>query len=312
MKELVIISGKGGTGKTSLTASLAAILSRSKKTVCVDCDVDAADLHLVLAPTLVSEGVFTSGREARIDPDTCTGCGLCAKLCRFDGIEALPAGADGIAKYQVVSCEGCGVCFDHCPAGAISFEERDCGIKRQSSTRFGPLFHARLYPGAENSGKLVSLLRKEAREYALASKDGDAVDLILCDGSPGTGCPVIASITGADAVLVVTEPTLSGRHDLERVVALCRHFGVKAMVAVNKADINREESARLSAWCDGKAIPLVAEIPWNRTVTAAQTAETSTVEYIAQHPTDIGDDGRALSASLESLAQRVQEELWKA
>ena len=264
MKELVIISGKGGTGKTSVTASFAAL---AQSPVLADCDVDAADLHLVLEPAIQTTESFVSGRAAEIREADCTQCGLCETLCRFNAIHE--------GKVDEVGCEGCGVCVEFCPVKAIDFEEQTCGEWFVSSTRCGEMVHARMVPGAENSGKLVSLVRREARKIA----EKKACDFLLVDGPPGIGCPVIASITGADAVLVVSEPTLSGEHDLKRVLQLAKHFRIPAMVCINKWDINPEMAAQIEARAQELGAKPVGRIPYDAAVTAAQIEAKALVEY---------------------------------
>ena len=234
MKELVVISGKGGTGKTSITASFAVLADRP---VIADCDVDASDLHLVLSPQIKECHEFRSGHEAVIRQDDCIGCGECLSHCRFKAVQV--SGKPGQrAQFFIdpVSCEGCGVCVRFCPEHAIDFPERLCGEWMISETRCGPMVHARLGTAAENSGKLVSTVRREAKRIA---KENNS-PLIITDGPPGIGCPVIASVTGASLVLAVTEPTVSGEHDLKRVLSLARHFSIPALVCVNKWDINPE------------------------------------------------------------------------
>jgi MinD superfamily P-loop ATPase len=293
MKELVIVSGKGGTGKTTFAAALATLASASDASAFADCDVDAADLHLIFSPDIRKRTPFLSGREAIIDQAACVSCGQCARLCRFDAVGRLNDGS-----YRISGCEGCGVCVRFCPAGAIAFPERRCGEWYLSDTRFGPLAHARLDAEAENSGKLVSLVRKEAR--ALAEESG--AEWLIVDGSPGIGCPVIASVTGADAVLAVVEPSLSGKHDLERVVALAKHFKVRLMVAVNKADINPALTAAIADFCAAEGLPLVGTVPYDTGATAAQVAGKSVIEY---------DEGSAVSEGLRSIWKNITEELWK-
>ncbi len=269
MNELVIISGKGGTGKTSIAASFAVLAGRA---VIADCDVDAADLHLVLAPTVRERHEFRSGREARIRKDDCTGCGECLALCRFDAVKT--NGRGGRFVIDPVSCEGCGVCVRHCPEQAIDFPERLCGEWMVSDTRCGPMVHARLGIAAENSGKLVTTVRREARR--LAQEQGR--DLVLVDGPPGIGCPVIASLTGASMVLAVTEPTVSGEHDLARVLALARHFDMPATVCVNKWDLNPEITERIEAKARESGARVLGRITYSRDVTAAQMRERAVVE----------------------------------
>ncbi|QBG48479.1 (4Fe-4S)-binding protein [Verrucomicrobia bacterium S94] len=278
MKELVIISGKGGTGKTSITASFAALAVHP---VLADCDVDAADLHLILQPEIQTSENFVSGHLAEIRSGDCMQCGLCMAVCRFDAIKDF--------NVDVMACEGCGACVEFCPEQAIDFPEQECGVWHRSKTRHGSMVHARMHPGAENSGKLVSLLRSEIRKIAEKEK----ATVVLVDGSPGIGCPVIASITGADAVLVVTEPTLSGEHDLERVLQLITHFRIPAMICVNKWDINPKMTSRIEALAKSmKAVP-VGRIPYDAAVTDAQV------------------NARALVESSDGAAARAVREIWE-
>jgi len=272
MKELVVISGKGGTGKTSLVASFA-VLAADK--VVADCDVDAPDLPLVLEPNVHRRESFVSGREARIRQEECVGCGLCWSDCRFQAIVREPVGDDGF-RFEVdpVGCEGCGVCARFCPVQAIAFEERLCGEWYASETRHGPLVHARLRAGAENSGKLVTVVRDAAREIA----EERGLDLVLVDGSPGIGCPVIASVTGASLVLVVTEPTVSGAHDLERVLALTGHFAVPTAVCVNKFDVNPSMAAHIEEIAQANAVVSVGRIGYDPAFTEAQVNGKAVVE----------------------------------
>ncbi len=258
MREIVVISGKGGTGKTSLTAAFADL---ARMAVICDLDVDAADLHLLLQPDNQRSEAFISGHEAVIDDTTCTGCGVCADMCRFGAIRQDASGFSVDSRR----CEGCKVCVAFCPAEAVRFEAKHCGQWFVGNTRFGTMVHARLHPGEENSGRLVSVLKKEARD--IAKRDGQ--DIILCDGSPGIGCPVISSLAGADLAVIVTEPTPSGRHDLERVLDLCAHFRVTACVLINKCDLNREEAARIEAHCKQRGMEVVAELPHDEIMFAA-------------------------------------------
>jgi len=278
MRELVVISGKGGTGKTSLLACFAVLAGEA---ALADCDVDAADLHLVLTPKILRRELFRSGHEAVIRRELCRTCGKCFELCRFEAVqqEATPAegfGGDGRRVFRIdpVACEGCGVCVRFCPQGAIEFPERKCGEWFVSDTRCGPMVHARLSIAAENSGKLVSTVRREARRVAEARGLG----LILVDGPPGIGCPVIASITGASSVLVVTEPTVAGEHDLERVLALCRHFGIPSAVCVNKWDLNEGMAQRIERRAQEQGAESVGRIPYDQMVTAAQLQARAVVE----------------------------------
>jgi len=230
MKQLVILSGKGGTGKTSVAAALAHLAASELSITLADADVDAANLELVLDPEKLEEQDFMGGQLAIIEPDECTACGICADVCRFDAV--IP----GEDAYQIdaSACEGCASCFYQCPTEAIRMEEQRAGLWFRSETRFGPLFHAHLFAGQENSGKLVTMVKQQGR---LLTMDDDR-DLLIVDGPPGIGCPVIASIAGADMALLVVEPTVAGVHDLERVLGTTRHFGVPALVCLNKADVN--------------------------------------------------------------------------
>lgn len=272
MKEIVVISGKGGTGKTSVVASFAAL---AENPVLADCDVDAADLHLVLSPQIKHRQDFSGGKSARIIPDKCTGCGKCYDLCRFDAVKKITTEED--VKYEIdpVACEGCGVCAWFCPENTIAFEDAVNGEWFISDTRYGPMVHARLGIAEENSGKLVTLVRNEAKKI---SKENDC-SFIVVDGSPGIGCPVIASIGGADLVVIVTEPTLSGEHDLERVAGLAKHFGIPAMVCVNKYDINRDMAKRIEEKSKTMGLSLTGNIRYDKMVTKAQIAEAAVVEY---------------------------------
>ncbi|MBW2515189.1 MAG: ATP-binding protein [Deltaproteobacteria bacterium] len=255
MKELIVISGKGGTGKTSIVAAFASLAER--KVLC-DADVDAADLHLILNPHIFKRADFKSGHTADIDRNKCTQCGVCLDLCRFEAI-----GDD--FNVNPLDCEGCGVCVYFCPEKAIDFPENTCGEWFISNTRFGPLVHARLGIAEENSGKLVTLVRQESKRLA----DEQNLDLILTDGPPGVGCPVIASIGGASAVLIVTEPSLSGIHDMQRVVALASHFNVPAMVCVNKYDLNPDLTADIEAFAREKGLTCLGRIPFDPAFTEA-------------------------------------------
>ena len=282
MKELVVISGKGGTGKTSLVASLAVL---SDQPVIADCDVDAADLHLVLQPEIQERHDFYSGHEAVVRTAECVGCGLCQEHCRFDAIHPAPAPGGGADVYRVdpVACEGCGVCVHVCPQQAIDFPERWCGHWMVSTTRKGPMVHAALGVAAENSGKLVSTVRREARR--IAERDGHG--LIVVDGPPGIGCPVIASVTGASQVLIVTEPTVSGEHDLERVLSLAQHFGIPSAVCVNKWDLNPEMADRIEAGAKKRGVRIAGRIRYDPQVTRAQIEARAVVETDAPSAQDI-------------------------
>lgn len=291
MKELVIISGKGGTGKTSVTASLALLAGRP---VLCDCDVDAADLHLVLAPDIREEHEFRSGHSAVINRDDCVDCGACADLCRFGAIRMEEKeDSDTLFVIDPVSCEGCGVCVYFCPQNAIDFPERLCGKWFVSQTRLGPMVHARLGAAAENSGKLVTTVRQEARR--LAETGGH--DWVIVDGPPGIGCPVIASVTGASQILIVTEPTVSGEHDLERVLGLARHFQIPAAVCVNKWDINPDMTRRIEEKARSSGASIAGRIRYDGAVTRAQILKKAVVETDAACAADILDIWKNLSRS---------------
>ena len=265
MKELTIISGKGGTGKTSVVASFAAL---AQNKVMADADVDAADLHLILAPEIKHEEDFKGGRTAQIDLETCTECGECLGRCQFNAISP-----DFVVNR--IDCEGCGVCVHFCPVDAIDFPQNICGKWYISDTRFGPMVHAKLGIAEENSGLLVSLVRNQAKVLA----EDRGLDTIVVDGPPGIGCPVIASITGTSAVLIVTEPSLSGLHDLERVGGLAAHFKIPTLACVNKFDINEEISDQIAGYCEKNHIELVGRIPYDTAVTHAMVAGKSIVEF---------------------------------
>lgn len=270
--EIAVVSGKGGTGKTSLVASFAAL---AEEATLADCDVDASDLHLVLAPDIRRTTPFRSGHVARIRQSDCIQCGACLAHCRFGAVSMAGRGAgDATFAIDPVACEGCGVCVRFCPAKCIAFTEEICGEWYVSQTRFGPLVHARLGVAAENSGKLVSTVRRQAREEALAR----ATSFILVDGPPGIGCPVIASVTGAAFVVVVTEPTLSGVHDLARVLALVKHFKVPCGVCVNKWDLNPEMAARIEQLAANTGAAVLGRIPYDTAVTSAQVRGKALVE----------------------------------
>ncbi len=265
MKELIIISGKGGTGKTSLMAAFAYLAEN--KVLC-DADVDAADLHLITDPDIIEKHDFQSGHSAVINKDKCTECGLCIDLCKWGAISET-------FEVNSIECEGCGVCVYFCPEKAIDFPLNTCGEWYVSDTRFGPLVHARLGIAEENSGRLVALVRQEAKK--LAEEKG--LDLILTDGPPGIGCPVIASIGGASAVLVVTEPSVSGKHDMQRVVQLARHFKVPTFLCVNKFDINQDLTNEIEKFAKDKDLTCLGHIPFDQIFTKAMVHGQTIFEY---------------------------------
>lgn len=249
-KEIVIISGKGGTGKTTVTASLAARLSGI---VIADADVDAANLHLLMKPELIRQEDFMGKPIANIDRDLCSGCHRCVDLCRFQAIK----NTGGYCRVDPWVCDGCGLCRLACPSGAIGMNEREAGQMFVSETAYGGFLHARLIPGAENSGELVTRVKQEAREMARERK----LDLVLTDGPPGIGCPVISAISGAKLAIIVSEPTYSAIQDLERVIELTRHFKIKSGIVINRYDINPQNTERLYSYAGERGIPVIAWIP---------------------------------------------------
>jgi MinD superfamily P-loop ATPase len=290
MRELVIVSGKGGTGKTSVTASLAALADQP---VICDCDVDAADLHLILEPKIRENHDFLSGHEAVIRESDCIGCGICQDVCRFGAV------IDDVETFSIdpIACEGCGVCVHFCPQKAIDFPESLCGKWFVSETRLGPMVHAKLGVAAENSGKLVSLVRTEAKHLA----EEENRRMVIVDGPPGIGCPVIASITGAPQVLIVTEPTVSGEHDLERVMGLARHFQIPSLVCVNKWDINEEMTIRIEQKARDLGAGIAGRIRYDQAVTRAQILQKTIVETDAASAQDIRQIWDYLNAREDAL-----------
>lgn len=281
MKEIVVISGKGGTGKTSIAASLA-ILAR--QAVVCDCDVDAADLHLILTPRVRERHDFFSGREAIIHQESCTSCGLCRELCRFEAVTETE-NDNGEVTYAIepLLCDGCGVCVHFCPPQAIDFPERKVGEWFVSECRVGPMVHARLGIAAGNSGKLVSVVRDAAKRMA----EKEHLNVIIVDGPPGIGCPVIASITGATHVLIVTEPTLSAAHDLERVLALARQFQILPYVCINKWNVNEEGTEMIEKRAKELGARLLGRIRHDPAVTLAQVQGKTIVELEAESASEI-------------------------
>ena len=265
MKQITIISGKGGTGKTTVTGAFAALASNL---VLADGDVDAADLHLIIKPSVQKIEVFHGLSIASIDINRCTHCMRCVNSCVFDAI------SDDIT-IQYSACEGCGVCRYVCPVDAISMVQRNSGEIYESDTRFGPMIHARLYTAEEASGKLVTIVRKKAEELALSEQK----DLVLIDGPPGIGCPVISAITGVDLVVIVSEPTFSGIHDLKRVEEVANHFGIPRSVIINKSDINKEKTQEIISYCKDHQIPVLGTIPYDETVIKAMISEQTIPEF---------------------------------
>lgn len=288
MIELVVLSGKGGTGKTSVLASFAALAGNA---VIADCDVDAPDLHLVLGPDRQQRYDFVSGVRAEIDDDACTGCGLCATHCRFGTVTCAP---DGAVRIEALACEGCGVCARVCSEGAVRMVAHTAGEWLRSRTRYGPLIHARLAVGGSSSGKLVALVKRQARLTAELERR----ELVLVDGPPGIGCPVIASLSGATVVLLVTEPTPAGEHDLVRVLELARHFEVPTAVCVNRWDLYPAGAAALEQRAQREGAVIAGRIGYDPRVTAAQVAATTVVEW-----------GGPAADDIRQLWQRLGE-LW--
>ncbi len=266
MEEIVVISGKGGTGKTTLTASFAVLAGGDA--VMVDADVDAANLSLVLTPQQLESRPFIASAVAVLDRERCTECGLCRELCRFDAISE---------NYNIdpISCEGCTVCSRACPEEAITMQKVVSGHWFLSQTPYGKLVHARLGVAEENSGRLVALIRKQGRELASAGKK----KYLLTDGPPGIGCPVIAALSGATKALIVTEPTVSGMHDLKRVLSVCRHFEVPAVVCINRCDLDENNTRAIEAFCNSESVGVVSKIPFYREVTEALVQGKPVVHY---------------------------------
>ena len=264
LKQLTVVSGKGGTGKTTVLASFAAL---GDSQVLADCDVDAANLHLVLIPTVVESGDFYGAKIAVRDTELCTECGECERRCRFDAITT--------TEIDELACEGCGMCVIACPAGALELKSVSCGKWYLSQTNYGPMAHAKLAPAAESSGRLVTMVRQKAEDAAIER----GIPLVLIDGAPGIGCTAVAAITDTDLALVVAEPTLSGIHDMERIVQLCKQFQTTVTVMINKADINAANTQRIRDYCAQNGLELVAELPYDESVTEAMAEQMPLVEY---------------------------------
>jgi MinD superfamily P-loop ATPase len=283
-EEITILSGKGGTGKTSVTAAFASLAGN---TVFCDCDVDAADLHLILKPDIHSTHPFVSGSKAIIDPALCSGCGLCAEVCRFD---AVLQNGDNTFYIDPLLCEGCKLCSRLCPDQAIRIEDSLNNFWYISSTRFGTLVHAHMMPGEENSGKLVATIRGKAREIATENN----ISRIINDGPPGIGCPVIASLSGVHKVLLVAEPSVSGLHDALRLTELTRKFGIPTSAVINKWDLNPELSQKLEEELKAESIEVIGKIPFDPTFTDAMIAGQTITEFAP-----------------ESEAALLLKEIWK-
>ncbi len=286
MKEVVVISGKGGTGKTSITASLAVLL---KDKVIADCDVDAPDLHLILHPKIKESFEFRGGKRAVHDPAKCVNCNLCYEHCRYDAVSPMDYSVD---PYK---CEGCGVCAVVCPVDAMTMVENLSGYSYISDTDYGTMVHAKLNIAEENSGKLVTTVRNLAKK--IAREQGK--NMILIDGPPGIGCPVTSSLTGANLAVIVTEPTKSGIHDLERVLTLIKHFRVKGLVVVNRFDLNPELTGEIKDYCMKKGLEVIAEIPFDPIVTHAMVQGKSVVQFAPEDNTVVRE--------IRKIAGRVTE-----
>lgn len=286
MKELVIVSGKGGTGKTSIAASLAALAPNA---ILADCDVDAPNLHLLLAPEIKASEEFIEAKVAVINPELCTSCGICGTACKFDAITS---------EFQVepIMCEGCGVCYISCPSNAIKMKERLSGYIYSSETKYGPMAHALLLAGESNSGKLVTRVRELASKLATQHEK----DLIIIDGPPGIACAAISAITGASAGLVVTEPTMAAIHDLERILELFQHFGIHVAVLINKADLSNQKTSEIKNYCQQNGIPIVGELIYDTIMYKAVVAGQPIVEYAPMN---------RLSKSLEKIWKQVEQQL---
>jgi MinD superfamily P-loop ATPase len=284
LKELVVLSGKGGTGKTSIVGSFAALADDK---IMADCDVDAADLHLILNPEVLEENEFWSGQVAEINESKCTQCGLCSELCRFEAISQ--------SKVDTFLCEGCAFCYQVCPADAITMHQSMSGKWYVSKTRYGMLVHAKLGIAQENSGKLVSVVRQKAREIAKEQ----SLEYILTDGPPGIGCPVISSLSGSSKALIVTEPTISGLHDMDRILGLCEHFNIEALVCINKYDINEENTGKITQYCKDRNVPIAGYVPYDNIITEAMIHGKPVVKY------KMNDTSRAIEDLWDNLLERM-------
>jgi len=274
MDEIAILSGKGGTGKTCLSAAFANLCSN---VVVADCDVDAANLYLILQPENVYEEKFVSGQKAVINRETCDGCGVCIDYCRFEAISY----KDGLVTISETSCDGCMLCMRVCGNKSIKMVSRDNSCWYSGTFNNGMMVYARLEPGEENSGKLVNMVRRKAREIAKEIVS----NTIIIDGPPGTGCPVISSLTGAKKAIIVTEPTRSGFHDMKRIIELIESFKVKPNVVINKYDLNLDISCQIADWCFDRKISVAGKIPFDVNVVEAMLNCKSIVEWMPKSET---------------------------
>lgn len=295
MKQLVILSGKGGTGKTSVTAAfgyLAALDGNQIRVILVDADVDASNLELLLEPEKLEKHEFAGGKVAEIDQELCINCGDCKQICRFDAIHEV----DLSYEIDTFACDGCGACVYQCPTNAIHMNPQMAGYWYWSNTPYGPLFHAALRPGQENSGKLVTMVKQQARLLAL----DEGYQLVLVDGPPGIGCPVISAVSGADLALIVVEPTVAGVHDMQRVLETTDHFNVPAAVCINKADIFPEESTEIESFCRDNGIQVLGRIPFDPMVTESMVQGKTVTFYQPNAPS---------SQALKKIWSRIVEML---
>ena len=300
MKQLVVLSGKGGTGKTAVTASLAHLAFNDAEfpgIVLADADVDAANLEILVGSKREEDTPFPGGTIAEIDPELCTGCGICQEVCRFGAIDAVPE--EGVYRVNPIGCEGCASCYYQCPEEAIHRVPQVAGQWFRSLSRYGTLFHARLRPAQENSGKLVTLVKEKAREAATEA----GLPLVIVDGPPGIGCPAIAAATDSKLALIVTEPTVSGIHDLERALEMTRLFKIPTMVSVNKGDLNPDGRERIDEHCSALGVETLDWIPFDQKVTEAMMAGRPITEYEPNSPA-----GRALHRIWERLKNRLEME----
>ena len=295
MKQLVILSGKGGTGKTSVAAAFAHLAAEGDnpiRAVLADADVDAANLELVLSPKVEVSQDFWGGQVAQIDSQTCGGCGICQDICRFDAVHE----QDGQYWIDPIACDGCAACVYQCPESAIAMQPQLAGEWYRSQSRYGTLFHAALRPAQENSGKLVTVVKQHARLLAM----DESIPLVVVDGPPGIGCPVISAVSGADLALIVAEPTASGVHDMRRVLQTTHHFGVRALICINKADIHPAGAAQIEDFCQEQGIEIVGQIPFDTSVTHAMVQGQPVTAYQPESPA---------SRALHEVWQRVNQEL---
>jgi MinD superfamily P-loop ATPase len=298
MKQIVVLSGKGGTGKTTVTAALAHLAGEDPGTrsILVDADVDAANLELLLNPQIIETHEFIGGQVAVIATDLCSGCGLCANVCRFDAVRA----DNGFYTIDPMACEGCATCTTQCPDTAITILPQVSGRWFSSTSRYGPLFHARLSPAQESSGKLVTLLKRQARARAME----ESYQLMIVDGPPGIGCPAIAAVSGADLVIVVTEPTAAGIHDMQRVLNLTAHFGIQTLVCINKVDLHPAGTDTITGYCQQHGLPIIGQLPFDLSITEAMVHGQTIMAYLPDSPIS-----RVLRAIWQDVRTYVEEEV---